>query len=172
DHDPEPDGHEHEREREVPVRRHRPVEPRVHGQPEQEDRERADDELDPAVQEDPRDPVVERPPVLLLEAGRSPARGEREARDDEDDRRPPREQPRGDRQVLAPDERVRERQQRRRVRQLQREPDHDGLTVTFASWAAFVSLPPMWSSSSNSPSSFDGTSNDTLPPFLTGFSIS
>ena len=108
----EPGGDEEEGEGEVAVGRFGALQAGVDRDAEQEDADRAAEDLRRQAEQGPREPGPERAPAFLLEAGLAPGRREREEGDDQDDRRPPGEQPGGDRQVLARDQRVGERQER------------------------------------------------------------
>ena len=106
--------------------------------------------------------------------GRGHSDGEGDERDDEDDRRPPREQPARDREVLAADEAVGERGvgQRGDARGGEcgggggdaRPAPHDGVTSRLAIW-----VPAFSSSTSKRPSIVALKVKVTLPPFSTSF---
>ena len=93
----QPGGDEEERQGEIAVGRFGAAQAGVDRDPEQEDAERAADDLGGKAEQGAGEPLAERPPVFVLEFGLAPGRGEGEEGDDEDDRGRPREQPGRDR---------------------------------------------------------------------------
>ena len=146
----EPGGDEEEGEGEVAIRRFGAAQAGVDGDAEQEDADEAAENLDGPADQSAGEPRPEGAPVRLLETGLAPGRREREEGRDQDDRRPPGEQPGRDRQVLPGGQRVRERQ------------EGHGLTRN----SAICSLRPS-SSTSKMPSISAGKSKLTVPPAAT-----
>ena len=109
----EPDGDEDERDREVAVRRFGARSgPTRSTSPEEEDARAARRHLGDRVEQRGREPARRRAPAVVLELAGLPGDREREERNDQDERRRPREQPLRDRQVLAAEERVADDPQR------------------------------------------------------------
>ena len=148
----EPGGDEEEGEGEVAIGRFGAAQAGVDRDAEQEDAEQAEERLRGDRDQGAREPRPERTPVRLLEAGLAPGCRQGEEGDDQDDRRPPGEEPGRDRQVLPGDQRVRQRQ-----------PAH-GFTRS-----SMICTPRPSSSASKMPSMSAGKSNSTVPPAGTSF---
>ncbi len=103
---PEPEGDEDEGEREVAIGGVRPLEAGPYRHRQQEDAERAGQQLGDRIDQEPREPARSRTPVLGRQQRAPPGDGHDDEGDDQDQRRPPGEQPLGDRQVLAADQGV------------------------------------------------------------------